>query len=111
MKKQTTTASFWDKERCEYCGGVIVERKAELSRKVKSKHILIENVDIDDAVIDALNLDLARNPIQHPALYSVSLFGVARPAQTRTPASRGPLRGRYPRGSPEECLPYQDVLK
>jgi len=42
MKKATTT--FWNKERCEYCGGVIVEKKAELSRKVKGKHILIENV-------------------------------------------------------------------
>ena len=35
---------LWEGESCEYCGGTIVEKRAELSRKVKGKHILIENV-------------------------------------------------------------------
>ena len=35
---------FWEGEHCEYCNGVIVERKVTLSRKVKGKYILIENV-------------------------------------------------------------------
>ncbi|MBC8461636.1 MAG: YgiT-type zinc finger protein, partial [Deltaproteobacteria bacterium] len=28
----------------EYCGGLIVEKKVDLSRKVKGKYVLIENV-------------------------------------------------------------------
>jgi YgiT-type zinc finger domain-containing protein len=35
---------FWEGEHCEYCSGVIVERKVSLSRMVKGKYILIENV-------------------------------------------------------------------
>lgn len=35
---------FWEGERCEYCGGPIVEKKADVSRKVKGKYVLIENV-------------------------------------------------------------------
>lgn len=35
---------FWDGERCEYCDGVIKEKRAELSRKVKGKYAVIENV-------------------------------------------------------------------
>ena len=44
MKKQTAKAVFWAGERCEYCGGLIREKKSELSRRVKGKHVLIENV-------------------------------------------------------------------
>ena len=35
---------FWEGERCEYCDGLIVEKKVNLSRKVKGKYVLIENV-------------------------------------------------------------------
>jgi len=35
---------FWEGERCEYCAGIIVEKKADVSRKVKGKYVLIENV-------------------------------------------------------------------
>ena len=44
MKKRETALAFWDRERCEYCHGVIRERKTELSRRVKEKYIVIENV-------------------------------------------------------------------
>ena len=35
---------FWDGERCEYCNGAIKEKLADLSRKVKGKYVVIENV-------------------------------------------------------------------
>jgi len=35
---------FWEGERCEYCQGVIVEKKVSLSRKVKGKYVFLENV-------------------------------------------------------------------
>lgn len=35
---------FWEGEHCEYCSGLIVEKKVEVSRKVKGKHVLVENV-------------------------------------------------------------------
>lgn len=35
---------FWKNERCEYCDGLIVEKKADFSRKVRGKYVLIENV-------------------------------------------------------------------
>ena len=35
---------FWDVERCEYCDGAIKEKRADLSRKVKGKYVVIENV-------------------------------------------------------------------
>ena len=35
---------FWEGERCEYCDGLIVEKSVDLSRKVKGKYVLIENV-------------------------------------------------------------------
>jgi len=44
MKKRASTTNFWEGERCEYCNGIIREKKTEVSRKVKGKHILIENV-------------------------------------------------------------------
>jgi YgiT-type zinc finger domain-containing protein len=35
---------FWEGERCEYCEGLIVEKLIDMSRKVKGKYVLIENV-------------------------------------------------------------------
>jgi YgiT-type zinc finger domain-containing protein len=35
---------FWEGERCEYCDGLIVEKRVGLSRKVKGEYVLIENV-------------------------------------------------------------------
>ena len=35
---------FWDGERCEYCNGLIVEKRGDLTRKVGEKYVLIENV-------------------------------------------------------------------
>ena len=36
--------SFWDGETCEYCNGVIVEKRMTLYRSVKGNYALIENV-------------------------------------------------------------------
>ncbi len=35
---------FWEGERCEYCDGLIVEKRVSLSRKIRGKYVLIENV-------------------------------------------------------------------
>lgn len=35
---------FWGGEQCEYCQGTIVEKRVSLSRQIKGKYILIENV-------------------------------------------------------------------
>ena len=35
---------FWEGECCEYCGGPIVERTVDVSRKVKGRLVLVENV-------------------------------------------------------------------
>ena len=35
---------FWEGEHCEYCNGLIVEKKVELTRKVKGHYVLVENV-------------------------------------------------------------------
>ena len=35
---------FWDKERCEYCNGAIVEKTVDLPRKVGKRYVLIKNV-------------------------------------------------------------------
>ena len=35
---------LWKGDRCEYRGGLIAEEKVDLLRKVKGKHVLIENV-------------------------------------------------------------------
>jgi len=35
---------FWKGERCEYCKGVIIEKKVSLSRKAKGTYVVIENV-------------------------------------------------------------------
>jgi YgiT-type zinc finger domain-containing protein len=44
MNKGDRRMEFCEGERCEYCDGLIVEKKADLSRKVKGKCVLIENV-------------------------------------------------------------------
>ena len=44
MKKRETAVSFWKDERCEYCNGLIREKSTDLSRKVKGKYVVIENV-------------------------------------------------------------------
>ena len=43
-RKRETALSFWDGERCEYCKGVIREKKTDLSRRVREKYVVIENV-------------------------------------------------------------------
>lgn len=43
-KTRETAVGFWDGERCEYCHGVIVEKRVDLLRKVGKKHVLMENV-------------------------------------------------------------------
>jgi len=35
---------FWKGERCEYCGGTIVEKRVNLTRKIGDRYVLIENV-------------------------------------------------------------------
>ena len=44
MREGETVMGFWTGERCEYCQGTIVEKKVNLSRKVKGKYVLLENV-------------------------------------------------------------------
>ena len=44
MRKRETSLAYWDGERCEYCKGPIREKKTDLSRRVKDKYVLIENV-------------------------------------------------------------------
>ena len=44
MNRGTTTLSFWERKRCEYCNGHIREKNTDLSRKVKGKYVFIENV-------------------------------------------------------------------
>jgi len=44
MKAKENHLNFWDCERCEYCGGLIVEKKVTLHRRLKGKHLLVENV-------------------------------------------------------------------
>jgi YgiT-type zinc finger domain-containing protein len=43
MKKAKTT-TFWDNECCEYCSGPIRETKTDVTRKVKGKYVVIQNV-------------------------------------------------------------------
>src|SRR6266852_1436830 len=42
--ERVSTVEFWDGERCEYCRGLIKEKLADVSRKVKGKYVVIENV-------------------------------------------------------------------
>ncbi|NKQ35076.1 MAG: YgiT-type zinc finger protein [Chloroflexi bacterium] len=38
--------NFWDGEYCEYCHGVIVEKRVTVHRKVQGHYVLIENVPV-----------------------------------------------------------------
>jgi YgiT-type zinc finger domain-containing protein len=44
MRKRNQIVSFWEGETCGYCGGDIIEERVTLHRKVKGKHVLIEDV-------------------------------------------------------------------
>lgn len=35
---------FWEGESCEYCDGLIVGKKVDLSKKVRGKYVFIKNV-------------------------------------------------------------------
>jgi YgiT-type zinc finger domain-containing protein len=37
---------FWEGERCEYCGGPLVEKTVTVYRTAKHRHVLIENVPV-----------------------------------------------------------------
>ena len=37
---------FWEGETCEYCNGVIVEKRVTLHRKVQDQYVLVENVPV-----------------------------------------------------------------
>lgn len=41
---QKVQTGFWEGERCEYCGGPIVEKKTDITRKIKKQLVLIEDV-------------------------------------------------------------------
>jgi len=42
--KLEITEGFFAGERCEYCGGLLVEKRVELLRKVGKQYVLMENV-------------------------------------------------------------------
>jgi len=44
MREGEFAMGFWEGERCEYCHGLIVEKRVDLHRKVAGKYVLIENV-------------------------------------------------------------------
>ena len=44
MRKGTSWMAFWESERCEYCHGLIREKSTDLSRKVRGKYVVFENV-------------------------------------------------------------------
>ena len=44
MKEREHAMSFWEGERCEYCGGPIRELKMDMSRKAKGHFVVIEGV-------------------------------------------------------------------
>ncbi|MFH0825847.1 MAG: YgiT-type zinc finger protein [Pseudomonadota bacterium] len=37
---------FWEDEKCEYCGGPIIEKRVTLHRKVGAGYVQIENVPV-----------------------------------------------------------------
>jgi len=43
MEKKKVSG-FWDGERCEYCGGPIVEKRVTLHRMVRRKYVVVEHV-------------------------------------------------------------------
>lgn len=44
LSKRVAVMGFWDGERCEYCNGLIVEKRGDLTRQVGENYVLIENV-------------------------------------------------------------------
>ncbi|MFH1961691.1 MAG: YgiT-type zinc finger protein [bacterium] len=36
--------NFWENETCEYCSGLILEKRVTMHRKVKGNYVLIEGV-------------------------------------------------------------------
>jgi YgiT-type zinc finger domain-containing protein len=43
-KQEEIFQGFWAGERCEYCGGPLVEKRVELLRKAGKQYVLIEKV-------------------------------------------------------------------
>ena len=43
-KERTLRMGFWEGESCEYCDGLIVGKKVDLSKKVRGKYVFIQNV-------------------------------------------------------------------
>jgi len=39
-----TNMGFWEGECCEYCDGSIVDKKVDISKKVRGKYVFINNV-------------------------------------------------------------------
>jgi len=35
---------FWEDERCEYCDGLIVEKRVDVPRKIGGRYVILENV-------------------------------------------------------------------
>jgi YgiT-type zinc finger domain-containing protein len=44
MENKNNLTIFWDGETCEYCNGMIVDKRVTLHRRVKGNYVLIENV-------------------------------------------------------------------
>jgi YgiT-type zinc finger domain-containing protein len=44
MDERAERMDFWEGETCEYCGGIVTEKRVTLHRKVKGNYVLIENV-------------------------------------------------------------------
>ena len=44
MSEQKDNTSFWENEKCERCGGSIVERRVTLHHKTGGGYVQIENV-------------------------------------------------------------------
>ncbi len=42
--RENENTSFWDGETCEYCKGIILEKRVTLHRETKGDYVLIENV-------------------------------------------------------------------
>ena len=44
MSRREKIVSFLEGENCEYCDGPISEKRVDVTRKVKGKYVLVENV-------------------------------------------------------------------
>lgn len=44
MKKSVDFMGFWEGEHCEYCGGIIVEKHVDLTRRFRGKYVVVKNV-------------------------------------------------------------------